>query len=186
VDRALLALCARTWRLFNVKRLLHPVPLHFFDHFMSEHYKKSNEVVVQVLPPNWQAEEGDAQSASASAQASGASKEGFISNRDRVLWHNLDPQGRDEVSFRHLKQALMPLYPAQVVFFLFSEMLRSLAEQDEDGDADVRAGAEAGGGDDETNLNSEQFRVYFWEILEAVEDHEKFCEVLGKVCIWIV
>jgi hypothetical protein len=31
------------------------VPLHFFEQFMSEHHKESNKVVVQVLPPNWQA-----------------------------------------------------------------------------------------------------------------------------------
>lgn len=183
VDRALLALCARTWRLFNVRRKQHPVPLYFFDHFMSENYRKSNEVVVQVLPPNWQAGEEDSAptSASASAQAAGgARKEGFVSNRDRGLWHNLDPQGRDEIPFQRLRQALIPAYPAQVVDFLFSQMQRSVAEQTEDWDGDVQA-EKASANDFETTLNFVQFQEYFWEVLEAAEDHERFCEALGKV-----
>jgi len=39
-DAALLALCARTWRFYNVKRERHAVPLRFFDAFIQESYKK--------------------------------------------------------------------------------------------------------------------------------------------------
>ena len=48
-DSSLLALCARTWRLYNPRRDKHPVPLRFFDSFLPDTFKASGAVSVQVL-----------------------------------------------------------------------------------------------------------------------------------------
>ena len=50
-DSSLLALCARTWRLYNPRRDKHPVPLRFFDSFLPDTFKASGAVSVQVLCP---------------------------------------------------------------------------------------------------------------------------------------
>ena len=52
-DSSLLALCARTWRLYNPRRDKHPVPLRFFDSFLPDTFKASGAVSVQVLVWIW-------------------------------------------------------------------------------------------------------------------------------------
>ena len=166
-DAALLALCARTWRMYNEKRDIHAVPIQFFDNFMSNTYKKSNAIVVQVLQ---QGANAALQSSSTGPRAAGAR---IPPARAISLWQGVDPKGRNSVCFDDVKRVLKS-FPLELVDFLFHELHRSQKEE-------VKERADGGptGGDEA--LSFEMFLAHFWEILEPLDEHEEFIRGLGKM-----
>jgi hypothetical protein len=164
-DAALLALCARTWRMYNEKRDIHAVPLHFFDTFMSDTYKQSNAVVVQVH------QQGANAALQSFSKAAGARKPPA---RAISLWQGVDPKGRNSVSFDDVKRVLKS-FPPGFSEFLFHELQHSQKEE-------VKERADGGRtGGDEALLSFEMFLAHFWEILQPLDEHEEFIRGLSKM-----
>ena len=168
-DSALLTLCARTWRLFNKKRDTHAVPLHFFDNFMSQTYKQSNAVVVQVLKRG-----ANTASSKQEARAGGS---GNPPARAVSLWQGLDPNGRNSVSFEDVKRALKS-FPMELVEFLFFELRKSENKEGKESAGEARGGGSAC---EEEALSFETFCTHFWELLEPLDEHVEFSRVLIRM-----